>query len=115
MNLENANLEKPVKIAHFDGRYGFVAIFDGDNLRLITTLPFSPGGYVHIDDSDKGNSSFSELCYGAHVRGSTMNWSRSDDAAVIAKQFARDCGARLYKTRKKFDAAVALMSEEAAY
>lgn len=60
----------------------------------ITTTRLSDGAYVRIDDG----RSYPQLCVGASRRGNTISYESP-------AQMARDCQARLYKTRAGFERA----------
>ena len=95
------------KLAFFDGSYGFLTIANesGDVYEIETTAAH-PGHYIKIDDGRQ----YPQLCEGGGFRGVTLEWARVDDDAVIGREFARDCGARLYKTRAGYDKARAALT-----
>jgi hypothetical protein len=81
--------------------YATIALPGG---RQITTTRLHNRGYVRIDDSQQ----YPQLCKGAARMGNTLIYS-SDE------QLASDCKARLFKTRKGFDAAAAKLAAEDGY
>jgi hypothetical protein len=85
-----------------DGDYATIAIADPfDGFREIVTTRLRPGGYVRIDDK----RNYRQLCEGARTSGPTLIYGGDES-------FARDCDARLYKTRKGYEAAKAKHSED---
>ena len=58
------------------------------------------GGYVRIDDSATPNPTYPQVCEGGRAMGNTLVY-RSPET------LARDLGAKLYRTRRAFDAAIA--------
>lgn len=68
---------------------------------VIETLRLHEGRYVRIDDGHH----YPQLCAGARRRGPTLDYHSP-------AQLARDCGARLYKTQRGFDRAVARIVED---
>jgi hypothetical protein len=69
--------------------------FYGERLPEIVTTRLRPHGYVRIDDGQH----YPQLCFGGSRRGATLIYY--DDATL-----AQHCNARLYRTRKGFDAAM---------
>ena len=91
------NRSKPNLMFVADG-YARIAIVDvecGDVQEIETTM-LSEGRYVRIDDGRQ----YPQLCAGAARRGNTLIYSSPED-------LARQCKAKLYKTRERYDAAVA--------
>lgn len=72
---------------------GFAEIVTVYGERL-TTTSLTEGRYVRIDDG----RSYPQLCVGASRRGNTISYEGPD-------QMARECEARLYKTRAGFERA----------
>jgi hypothetical protein len=68
--------------------------------RRFWTTRLGKDCYVRIDDGKQ----YSQLCVGAARTGNTLTY-RTD------AQLARDCKARLYKTRKGFEAAAAKLAQ----
>jgi hypothetical protein len=88
-------------LAYFDGQYGHLMIVDDFMDSEITTTLAHCGRYIRIDD----RKNFPQLCAGGSFSGNTLSWAgRTED---MAAHFARDCDARLYKTRKGYDKACA--------
>lgn len=85
-------------ILFYDGDRAYIGF---DNGRQIETLRIHPGRYVKIDDGHR----YPQLCYGASRRGFTIEADARE--SYIAASLARDCGAKLYKTRAGYDRALA--------
>jgi hypothetical protein len=83
-------------ILFYDGDSAYITFNDG---REVETLRLHPGRYVRIDDG----SQYPQLCYGATRRGGTIEADMNE--ANIAASLARDCSARLYKTRDGYERA----------
>ncbi len=82
-------------------RYADIAVGHGDR---ITTAGLIEGRYVRISDSIT-DGSYRQLCKGAAYYGDTLIYYTDE-------QLARDCKARLYKTRAGFNHAVAKLAED---
>jgi hypothetical protein len=82
--------------------YAHIAIVDMDcgDVQEIVTVRLHEGRYVKIDDGRH----YPQLCAGAARMGATLQYSTDD-------QLARDCKAKLYKTRERYEAAVAAARE----
>jgi hypothetical protein len=86
-------------LAYFDGQYGSLTLAE-DGHEITTTLAH-PGRYIRVVVGHRDP----QLCAGGSFSGNTLSWAgRCED---MAAQFARDCDARLYKTRKGYDKACA--------
>lgn len=81
--------------------YATIALPGG---RQIETCVLHTDRYVRIDDGRE----YPQLCKGAARTGNTLIYY-SDE------QLARDCHAKLYKTREGFEAAVAKLAAEDEY
>jgi hypothetical protein len=88
-------------LAYFDGQYGHLMIVDDFMDSEIVTTAAHADRYIRIDDGRQ----YPQLCAGGNRMGNTLIWAREWDD--IPAQFARDCDARLYKTRKGYDKACA--------
>jgi hypothetical protein len=83
-------------ILFYDGDRAYITYQNGSQIE---TLRLHPGRYVRIDDGNQ----YPQLCYGASRRGPTIEADKREDQ--IAASLARDCGAKLYKTRAGYDRA----------
>ena len=81
-----------------EGAYAKIAAPGG---RQIETCALHTDRYVKIDDGRQ----YPQLCKGAARMGTTLIYT-SDE------QLARDCHAKLYKTRESFDAAAAKLAAD---
>jgi hypothetical protein len=72
--------------------------------RQIVTTRLHTDRYVKIDDGRQ----YPQLCKGAARTGNTLTYHNDD-------QLARDCNARLFKTRKGFDVAAAKLAADEDY
>jgi hypothetical protein len=86
-------------LAYFDGSYGHLTVVDDYETYEITTLPARENHYIRIDDRKQ----YPQLCRGGGRTGNTLSWS--PETETLAYHFARDCNARLYKTRAGYDRA----------
>lgn len=84
-------------ILFYNGDRAYIAFPGGSQIE---TLRIHPGRYVKIDDGHQ----YPQLCYGASRRGVTIE--ADTNSANIATSLARDCNARLYKTKAGYDRAV---------
>ena len=87
-----------------DAGYARLTIVDNDygferRLPELETMCAHPGHYVRIDDFGQP-----QLCAGGQTRGNTLIWANDGE---FSAQLARDCDARLFKTRAGYDRAVA--------
>lgn len=69
-------------------------VYEGDIVGEFTTCRLHEGRYVKIDDGRQ----YPQLCVGAERMGNTLSYESPE-------QLARDCKAKLYKTREGYDAA----------
>jgi hypothetical protein len=82
--------------------YATIAVYDpmyDFDPALITTTGLREDRYVRIDDGKQ----YPQLCKGARTYGNTLIYHTDE-------QLARDCNARLLKTREGFERAVARMA-----
>lgn len=84
------------KAMFIDQGYAIIAFEGGD--RIETTV-LGHNRYVRIDDRKQ----YPQLCAGARRTGNTLIYM-SDEG------LARDCGAKLYKTREGFERAAAKLA-----
>jgi hypothetical protein len=82
-------------LAYFDGNYGYLTVVSDYDVQEIVTTRVNPDRYIRIGDGTQ------QLCAGGSRTGPTLTWACRD----IAHHFARDCDARLYKTRAGYDRA----------
>ena len=88
------NRSKP-NLMFIDGGYAeIVRVIEDEFVNEFSTCRLQEGRYVKIDDGKQ----YPQLCVGAERYGNTLEYHT--DA-----QLARDCKAKLYKTRAGFDAA----------
>ena len=71
---------------------GYAYIWMGD--YELSTTRLNPDRYVRVDDG----RDYRQLCAGAARTGPTLTYGTDE-------QFAKDCGARLYKTRLWYERA----------
>jgi hypothetical protein len=86
-------------LAYFDGSYGYLTVVSDCDVQEVVTTKAHPDRYIRIDDGRQ----YPQLCANGSRHGNTLTWS--PDEATIAYHFARDCDARLYKTRAGYDRA----------
>jgi hypothetical protein len=86
----------------FQDGYAVIATPQG----IVETTRLHEDRYVRIAETN-GND-YPQLCEGAKRLGNTLIY-RTD------KRLARDCGAKIYKTRKGFDRAAARINDDDAY
>lgn len=67
----------------------------------LTTCHLHEGQYIRIDDDGRG---YPQLCKGGSRQGWTLQYGGPE-------QLARDCGARLFKTRRRYEEAQAKLEE----
>lgn len=95
-------------IAFFDGVYGYLAVYD--EVRgasgLITTHA-RPGEGIRVFDG----RSYQQLCERGGTAGRPLEWSR--DIKNMGRDFARDCGAKLYTHREAYEGACERMRVDA--
>jgi hypothetical protein len=84
---------KPNLVLVENGVAYIVATFDGDIINEFETCRLHEGRYIRIDDGKQ----YPQLCADASLRGATLEYS-------TPAQLARDCNARLFKTRARFEA-----------
>lgn len=79
-------------------RYARITVVDEDAGAMgeITTTHLIPGRYVRIDDGRQ----YPQLCEGAARTGNTLEYGSNE-------QLAKDCTAKLYKTREGYEKAKA--------
>jgi hypothetical protein len=87
---------------YIDGLYATLAVASPQygGTHMLTTCALREDRYVRIDDGRQ----YPQLCAGGGQYGNTLIYKGDD-------QLARDCRARLFKTRAGFDAAVARMED----
>jgi hypothetical protein len=88
-------------LAYFDGQYGWVTLAE-DGYEITTTTAHCDR-YIHVDDGQ----CYPQLCADGSFSGNTLIWASNRDD--IPKHFARDCNAKLYKTRAGYAKARAAM------
>jgi|KBSMisStandDraft_5_1062788.scaffolds.fasta_scaffold739788_3 hypothetical protein len=81
-------------IAYFDGQYGFVTLAE-DGYEISTTRAHCDR-YIHADFGAQSR----QLCADGSFSGSTLTWALEPEN--LGKYFARDCNAKLYKTREGY-------------
>jgi hypothetical protein len=95
-------------LAYFDGQYGYLTLAE-DGAEVVTTRA-NADRYIKIDDGKQ----YRQLCAGGSTYGNTLTWAPKPED--IAKHFARDCNARLYKTFAGYEKARArLLANIARY
>jgi hypothetical protein len=90
---------KPNLLFVAPGSYAHLVVVDREEgivSREIVTCRLHTGRYIRVDDGRQ----YPQLCAGGASMGNTLDYSTDE-------QLARDCDARLFKTRERFDAAVA--------
>lgn len=85
-------------LAYFDGRYGYLTLTYEEPFEIVTHKAH-PDRYIRVN----GTVADWQLCAGGLSRGNTLSWAPK--AEEMAEWFARDCNARLYKTRTGYDRA----------
>jgi hypothetical protein len=95
------NRSKP-NLMFIENGYAHIAIVDVEcgDVQEIVTSRLHPDRYVKIDDG----RNYPQLCKGAARMGVTLSYH--SDA-----QLASECKAKLYKTRERYEAAVAAARE----
>jgi hypothetical protein len=95
-------------IAFFDGTHGYLAVYDEvmGATRLITTHAY-PGERIRVCDG----RSYQQVCERGGKTGRPLEWSR--DIKHMGRDFARDCGAKLYKHREGYESAFERMKADA--
>lgn len=83
-----------------DGRALITCVHEGEIVREFETCRLHDGKHVRIDNG----TSYPQLCAGASLWGSTLIYGASP-SRTADEQLARDCDARLYRTRQGYDAA----------
>jgi hypothetical protein len=99
--INHPNRNRKQTILFYDGDRAYIAYPGGSQIQ---TLRLHPGRYVRIDDGRQ----YPQLSYGAGRRGPTIEADTREDH--IAVSLARDCEAKLYKTRAGYDRALAALS-----
>jgi len=93
-----------VALAYFDGDCGHLALIDeGYYITLLSTTSARPGHNIRVDDAGTA-CQHPQLCEGGSNRGNTLTWHH--DPAQMGASFARDCRARMYKTRAGYERAL---------
>jgi len=87
------NRSKPNLMFIENGRAFITRVNEGDVVEF-ETCGLREGFYVRIDDGRQ----YPQLCVGAQRRGNTLEYHTDE-------QLARDCRAKLYKTREGYEAA----------
>jgi len=85
--------------AYFDRKTGVGYLTLAESGAEISTMSAQCDRYIRIDDRRQ----YPQLCAGGSRRGNTLIWSKEPE--TLAQHFARDCDARLYKTRRGYDKA----------
>lgn len=97
------NRSKP-NLMFIDGGYAHLVTVDreyGVVSKEIVTCALHPGRYVRIDDGKQ----YPQLCVGGDRLGNTLSYDSNE-------QLARDCDARLFKTRQRYEAAKAALGRD---
>jgi hypothetical protein len=90
-------MNKRTNAMFIEGGYASLALDDGE---ILTTCRLHHDRYVRIDDGRQ----YPQLCAYGRRRGATLIY-------LTDEGLARDCGARLYKTKAGFDRAVDRLRE----
>ena len=95
-------------VAFFDGSKGYLAIFDSNKgpVEFVTTNAQS-GKTILIDDG----ATCPQLSEGGKTSGRTLEWAL--ERRHMGRDFARACGARLYKIRDGYEGALERMRADA--
>jgi hypothetical protein len=94
-------------IAFFDGVNGRLAVYNDlrGAIEIITTNA-RPGQSIRIDDG----RTYPQLCKDGGRTGRPLEWSIA--RKHMGRDFARDCGARLYKKREGYEGAIERMKAD---
>jgi hypothetical protein len=94
-------------IAFFDGVHGRLAAHDDVRgaIEIITTRA-KPGQTIRIDDG----RIYPQLCEDGRRTGRPLEWAIAKKH--MGRDFARDCGARLYKKREGYEGAIERMKAD---
>jgi hypothetical protein len=92
-------MSRPNAIYFTDSGHAVIALPDGE---VLTTCALHADRYVRIDDGNQ----YPQLCVGGQRTGATIVYSGRHPSSTDGRlALARDCNARMYKTRAGFDRA----------